>query len=335
MTMDHGQPVQSVLLYPSGGLLVSAGGTSVKVWDVLAGGKLLTTLNNHHKEVTTLTLASNNNRLLSGGLDRLVKIYDVSTYQVVHSLDYPSAILSLGVAPDDSTLVVGMADGLLSMQHRKTETELEEAEMAARQRKKKEKVSYRYATHGKTYVPLQDDFVVAHERREQLSKYDRFFKKFEHSKALDAALDLRVRTKNPEVTVSVLLELIRRGSIKSALAGRDDKSISIILKFIQKNISNPKFVTVLTDVSNMIIDLYADQVGNSPAMDELLVRLKDTVDGEVNYLKQLFEIMGTMDTIFSASQTSKPMDSLLENQLNTMSLIPSTTALAQETQEVS
>ena len=42
--------------------------------------------------------------------------------------------------------------------------------------------------------PLQDDFVVAHQRREQLSKYDRFFKKFEHSKALDAALDVSLST---------------------------------------------------------------------------------------------------------------------------------------------
>ena len=37
---------------------------------------------------------------------------------------------------------------------------------------------------------FQDDFVVAHIQKERLSKYDRFFKKFEHSKALDAALDV-------------------------------------------------------------------------------------------------------------------------------------------------
>ena len=81
--------------------------------------------------------------------------------------------------------------------------------------------------------------------------------------------------------------------------------------------------------------MYADQVGNSSAMDEHLVRLKETVDSEVNYLKQLYELMGTMDTIFSASQTSKPMEALVENQMKSMSLIPSENALAQDAQDVS
>ena len=32
--------------------------------------------------------------------------------------------------------------------------------------------------------------MVEHKRKEQLAKYDRFFKRFEHSKALDAVLDV-------------------------------------------------------------------------------------------------------------------------------------------------
>ncbi len=36
----------------------------------------------------------------------------------------------------------------------------------------------------------QDDFVVEHKRRGMLAPYDKYFKKFHHSKALDAALDV-------------------------------------------------------------------------------------------------------------------------------------------------
>ena len=42
----------------------------VKVWDALAGGKLLTTLSHHHKTVTCLCFCSQYKRLMSGGLDR-------------------------------------------------------------------------------------------------------------------------------------------------------------------------------------------------------------------------------------------------------------------------
>jgi U3 small nucleolar RNA-associated protein 15 len=35
MSLDHGAPVEDVAFFPSGGLLVSAGGTSLCVWDLL------------------------------------------------------------------------------------------------------------------------------------------------------------------------------------------------------------------------------------------------------------------------------------------------------------
>ena len=37
---------------------------------------------------------------------------------------------------------------------------------------------------------FQEDHVITHKRKEQFAKYDRFLKRFEHSKALDAALDV-------------------------------------------------------------------------------------------------------------------------------------------------
>ena len=68
------------------------------MWDAIAGGRLLAKLMHHHKTVTCLHLASDNKRLMSGSLDRHVKVYDVSTYQAVHTIDYTSSILALGVS---------------------------------------------------------------------------------------------------------------------------------------------------------------------------------------------------------------------------------------------
>ena len=63
-------------------------------------------------------------------------------------------------------------------------------------------------------------------------------------------------------------------------------------------------ITMSACLLNILLsDLYAGQVGQSSVLDELLVRLKDTVDHEVNYMKDLMEIMGIMDTILAASQT--------------------------------
>ena len=43
-----------------------------------------------------------------------------------------------------------------------------------------------------------------------------------------------VKLREPEVTVSVFAELVRREALPSALAGRDDKDLVRILKFLQK-----------------------------------------------------------------------------------------------------
>lgn len=74
------------------------GGTEIRVWDALAGGRLLAKISQHHKTVTCLKIASNGHRILSGSLDRHVKIYDSGTYKTVHSLDYPNSVLSIGIS---------------------------------------------------------------------------------------------------------------------------------------------------------------------------------------------------------------------------------------------
>ena len=72
-------------------------------------------------------------RILSGGLDRQVKVYDVRDYSVVHSFKNPSPVLAIGLSvrpcrlhmaldtrqPNGSHLVVGTTDGELSVSHRR------------------------------------------------------------------------------------------------------------------------------------------------------------------------------------------------------------------------
>lgn len=41
-----------------------------------------------------------------------------------------------------------------------------------------------------------------------------------------------VRSNPPEVTVAVMQELNRRGTLKNALAGRDEKQLSVLLSFL-------------------------------------------------------------------------------------------------------
>ncbi|KAL4228220.1 snoRNA-binding rRNA-processing protein [Mactra antiquata] len=314
LNVNHGAPVESLLMFPSGGIFISAGGSTVKVWDALSGGKLLTSLTHHHKTVTCLSFCSQYQRFMSGGLDRHVKIYDVGTYQVVHTLDYPGSILSIGVTPDDSLLAVGMVEGLLSLQKRKSDKE----EMKAKKPTKKT-VSFRYGLKGKTLIPKKDDYVVDHKRKEKLTNYEKYFKRFDHSKALSAVFEPAVRKKTPEVTIAVMQELIRRRAIKAALAGREGTGVNIIVSFIQRHLSNPRYSATLIDVANLIIDIYYPQISRSSVLESALHRLRYAVEKEVSYARQLYEVIGQLDTLFSASQQFQTSSNDIDTTVSSLS----------------
>ncbi|XP_063819939.1 U3 small nucleolar RNA-associated protein 15 homolog [Pseudophryne corroboree] len=295
MTMEHEQPVESVLLFPSGGLLVSAGGRYVKVWDLLKGGQLLVSLKNHHKTVTSLCLSSSGQRLLSGSLDRHVKIYSTMNYKVVHSFDYAASLLSLALAPDDEMIVVGMTNGVLNVKYRKHEEKKQPSKRHPR---------YRMFVKGKDYMAKQDDIFISKPVRQHMKKYDKQLRGFQVSAALDTVLETDITARTPEVTVAVMNEINRRGTLKNALAGRDEKQLSTILTFLIKRVVEPRFAPMLVNVAENVLDIYSSVINQSPIVDKLFLRLQDTLEKEISYQEELLEVLGMMDTLF-ATMASK------------------------------
>ncbi|XP_072050689.1 U3 small nucleolar RNA-associated protein 15 homolog [Amphiura filiformis] len=300
LTVEHGHPVESVVMFPAGGIFLSAGSNYIKVWDALAGGRLLTTLSNHHKTITSLCFNGAHNRLLTGSLDRHVKIYDVTSYKLVSNLDYPGPILSMSISPTDNTLVVGMATGLLSIQHRKPDDADEDKKP---KKKRPQKLTYRYYDRSRTvYAPKIGDVIVPHEKKEFLEKYDRMLRRFQHSKALDAALQLHVRAKMPKVTISVFQELIRRGVMKNALSGRDEKWVRVMLTFLKRHLGDPNFAATVIDVISMLIDIYGSVISQSDDLTSQFQKLEDAISNELKYHRTLEEVGGMMDTLLAASR---------------------------------
>ena len=59
------------------------------------------------------------------------------------------------------------------------------------------------------------------------------------------------------VVQSVLYELVQRGALKQALAGRDENSIKPIIQFVARYISNPRYTALLIDVGSAILGTYS------------------------------------------------------------------------------
>ena len=101
ITMRHGgAPIEDILAFSAGGVGVSVGGPILRVWD-LNMGKCVRALSNHQKTVTCATFDGSRKRVLTGGLDQMVKVYDVEEWKVVHTMRYPAPVLTLAVSVSD------------------------------------------------------------------------------------------------------------------------------------------------------------------------------------------------------------------------------------------
>ncbi|XP_072746805.1 U3 small nucleolar RNA-associated protein 15 homolog [Anoplolepis gracilipes] len=304
LSVNHDAPVESLLFLPTGGIFLSAGGTDIKVWDALAGGKLLAKITQHHKTVTCLKIASNGHRILSGSLDRHVKVYDTGTYKTLHTLDYPNAVLSIGISEGDETIVAGMVDGLISVKRREEDTN----DVV----KPKRKVSYRHA--GENLHVRSVDVVVQQEVKEIMSKHDTCLRKFQYSKALDCVMMNYVVNKTPHVTVALTQELIRREGLRRALAGRDGKSLVNIIKFLNKHIGSIRFGRVLLHVANVLLDVYEDHLDElSEEPRKMFTILAQKLQEEEQLIIALTQLQGSMQMILSSAETI-PLPAIKENQ---------------------
>ncbi|GBP34413.1 U3 small nucleolar RNA-associated protein 15 homolog [Eumeta japonica] len=307
LTVNHGSPVESTLFLPSGGIFISAGGTEIKVWDILNGGKLLANISQHHKTVTTLRLASNNSRLMSASLDRHVKIYDIANFNVVHNIDYPNAILSMAISDNDEVLTVGMVDGVISIRKRDELTK----------DTGKRKVTYKFAPD---LVQNNVDEVVMKAGKQKYSQHDIYLRKMEYNKALCAVLKTYVTTKHPEVTASLIQELLRRNTLHLAMIGLEDKHISSLLKYFIKNLGETRCTRVIIDAANVFIDIYDSQVKFFSEQNALLyTALKDSVSAEVDVCKRVCEIEGVIGLLLAGAEVNSISDEIDVNHIFTPS----------------
>ncbi|GAA5963769.1 hypothetical protein JCM3765_006845 [Sporobolomyces pararoseus] len=275
----------------------------------------LKALSNHQKAITSLCWGESENgekRVLSGGLDGLVKVYDPQdNWRVRHTMRYGGQVMSLAVSPNNSHIVAGMSDGSLSIRTRTGAT-------------RKAGVPVEFVTPsydailagagsgGNVYTGSSameglksvsnGEIKVSKERKRKLTEWDKMLKNFRYGDALDSVMRKDV---TPATSFALMEELIHRDGLSIALANRDDISLEPVLSFLVKHVTNPRYCSLATDVANQLIEIYTTALGLSPLIDTLFTRLRRKVDEELEFQKELTKVRGALDMIFSISQAPK------------------------------
>ncbi|CAM9092441.1 unnamed protein product [Chrysoparadoxa australica] len=310
-SLDHGAPISSCLWLAGGGVVVSGGGNEVKLWDMVAG-RLMHTFSNHQKAVTCLAVDGTNTRLMSGGLDRHIKVYSITALRLSHGLKYHAPVLSLGVSPDNSLLIAGTTDCTLTVRQREvnchsftTAATAATAAMhltAAAAGQDSQPRSIRTGTHayfqrGQSAQPNPKDTQAEVGKLESLKPYDKALRKFKYKESLDKAL----KTRNPVIVVTVLEALDQRQGLHIALRGRDEVTLEPILSFLLRYVTAPKYAPLLLEVTSVVLTQYGGVLGESVVVDELFAKLQKRVKGELKAQRKMLQLVGALDAIVATN----------------------------------
>ena len=320
MTFKHKSPVECVLPMANGTNLLSTAENLIYVLDLIAG-KPLQTLSSHQKTVTALSLASRGTRLVSGALDGHMKVYNTADWTLVAGSKYFSPILSLGVIgsgpkQEDRHVVVGMQSGLLSLKtrlsgERKVQEKQKQREMQAliegkieqfdQKKAKKMTQGIRRRLRGIDYDGKDADIVIEgnqSKNRKKLAQWETALRTVQYGKALDLALE---NPSNVTAMYTLLTALFHRSALRAALANRDEETLQPILKWLVKHVSDPRHVLLTTRVSMLVLEMYAEHLGQSTAIDHMVTRLHDKVRNLVETSQVAESSRGMLDTIMAGA----------------------------------
>ncbi|KOO32355.1 u3 small nucleolar RNA-associated protein 15-like protein [Chrysochromulina tobinii] len=253
MTLRHVAPVEDVFILPGGGMVATASGNTLTVWDLLSGGRVLYAVSAHSKTITSLCADASAAHLLTASLDRSVKVYEMRTCKLVDGRG------AAAIGPRHGT--------------------------------------YRYFLRGRRHAAQPGDFVISSSLPAKLAGWDAALRRFRYHEAFDAAL----ADGSPEVVVSVVEELVQRHGLRIALQGRDQQTLQPVVAFLARQICHPPFAPTLIGVANLLLDMYAPVLGQSAAIDELFVKLRNTLEAEMKLQAELAQLLGSMDVLLAGS----------------------------------
>jgi hypothetical protein len=101
-----------------------------------------------------------------------------------------------------------------------------------------------------------------------------------------------------------LEELIDRNALKIALLNRTEEDLEILLNFILWKIRDPKTMSIVIYVFNMIVDFYFIMYGKNQKIDNLFDKILESINEEVEFEKELKEIDSKIDTVINLNKYS-------------------------------
>jgi U3 small nucleolar RNA-associated protein 15 len=312
--LSHGSPVEALCLLKSEDpnvpvWLLSAGGTTIKVWNPITGKCFFTVSTQHRKTITSIQAVIRSNvddttkvkqlswRILTSSLDGLLQFHSwdavSGNLEHLYSTKLEFSISSVAADPTGDRFAFGTTSGEVVVKMKGPST-------TSKKRLREPRAgTFAFFQRGMNADVDAGDFTVTTQgKKRKLRSFDVALKQFRYGDALDDAL----ATRRPKDVIAVLEELGKRRGLTAALANRDEEMLEPVLSFTIRYINRPHFTGLLLGIAHKLIDVYGDVAGQSETIDELFSKLKTQVGNECRAQQSLMRLVGQIDAIMTSSE---------------------------------
>ena len=311
ISLKHSHPIDTIKVFGNGNMIVTGGGRFVKIWDLRyyhsnpenSSASVVATLADHHKNVMCVRFNRDESRLLTGGVDRLIKVYPTDVYNCVHTINYAAPVMSFDISRDDRHIVVGMTDDTVCLKSKTGESlkerakrEIEESKENETQTKRQKIVNEAKLQSEKLKKENPTYEVIGKDTREKLSKMDKKLKRFDHSGSLESVLT--AASGNPELAYSLLFELHRRGLLEKCIQSLNCKKLKELLLFLNTNICNSSMCDFLSVVYEQLLDVFSDsEFFRTKEVIQLLKACKQKITNKIRTVECLKSFASQMEVL--------------------------------------
>lgn len=331
LVFKHAHPIERVLPMPSGTTVLAASGSTISVLDLVAA-KPQHVITNHQKTVLDLSLASHARRLVSGGLDGHVKIFETTGWNVVAGFKFSSSVRCVSVIPagadgHDRHLAVGTAgrdSATLSLRTRLAGADLARdrerkkqmqallsgtiAAYDSKREKRKRLTQADKALRAQQSVadviiddPLHENQHSSRARRRREARWHAHLRHGRYAQALDHVLDKTQKDHSPKNVLTLLVALRHRSALREALESRDEDTVLPPLRFVCTRIQDPRYRSVCIDAALHLVDLYARYADRSQDLETLFRTLVRRVKTEVERCQVAIQTGGMVEGLVAGT----------------------------------
>ena len=276
----------------------ASSGESVLVIDLKTNVSIVSSFTAHTRSIVGLSIVRSN--LVTASSDRTIKVFDPSTFALLHTMKLHSNITAFDAMPDASSIAIALTGGILHLKYK------DESSQSTKGVADNDDNGIQMPANFRVFSPntsIAESNSNPNARSFTSSKFapkkwNIELKNFNFTEALDSVL----KEKDPPLIVGMIDELDRLGYLDNAISGRTKETLKPILEFLVENAVNPIWSHVVLKAVISVETIYRYVILDDPEIGELFDRLINVIRDELQVQLRVSRLVGKIDVMLNKSE---------------------------------